>query len=422
MLARARALLHPEPAGSLWLPYLGETLDAGVATLFAEEVIEGVRFAREQEPQIIHLGRAGDDGDRFTGSDLLVHGDKMKLNGPIDDIQLRAWGIQLVDGRMPGFAPSSAAPTPTRSPVKIVRELQEPRHPHLPHRQRQRAEHHPSARGRGRPARLRHVPGALRDRHHLGRLRPGLRQPRGALLRRRRRRALRANLRYNKNRIFAFVLALGEVDAQKYAAAAGAINYGFPVIADTDIPQILPTGVCTYEHVVSNVPRADDMVEKALEVRGCKVKITKVPIPVPYGPAFEGERIRKDDVHVEFGGNRTPRLRVRAHAADWTRSTTARSRSSAPTSTTCRAGRGAAAGHLGRGGRPQDADRLRAHPRAADPPPGQRRRGHLAHGPARHRLDARLQERLRQGLPPARTTARSCTPSSSPTTRPSWTR
>ena len=39
----------------MWLPYLGETLDSGVATLFAEEVIEGVRFAREQEPQIIKL-------------------------------------------------------------------------------------------------------------------------------------------------------------------------------------------------------------------------------------------------------------------------------------------------------------------------------------------------------------------------------
>jgi len=112
------------------------------------------------------------------------------------------------------------------------------------------------------------------------------------------------NLRYNKNRIFAFVLALGPVDREKYAAAAGAINYGFPTIADTDIPQILPTGVCTYEHVVSNVPH-ERIVERALEVRGCKVKITKVPIPVPYGPAFEGERIRKSDVQVEFGGNLT---------------------------------------------------------------------------------------------------------------------
>ena len=41
-------------------------------------------------------------------------------------------------------------------------------------------------------------------------------------------------LHYNKDRIFAFVLALGEVDDEKYAQAAGAINYGFPVIADTE--------------------------------------------------------------------------------------------------------------------------------------------------------------------------------------------
>ena len=100
-------------------------------------------------------------------------------------------------------------------------------------------------------------------------------------------------------------MALGEVTDEKYAAAAGAISYGFPTIADTDIPQILPTGICTYEHVVSNVP-LDRIVEKCLEVRGCKVKITKVPIPVAYGAAFEGERIRKEQTHVEFGGNRTP--------------------------------------------------------------------------------------------------------------------
>ncbi|NOY75515.1 MAG: CO dehydrogenase/CO-methylating acetyl-CoA synthase complex subunit beta, partial [Kiritimatiellaeota bacterium] len=36
-----------------------------------------------------------------------------------------------------------------------------------------------------------------------------------------------------------------------------------------------------------------------------KITITKVPVPVAYGPAFEGERIRKADVHCEFGGNKT---------------------------------------------------------------------------------------------------------------------
>ena len=53
------------------------------------------------------------------------------------------------------------------------------------------------------------------------------------------------------------------MDDLKDAAAAGAINFGFPVIADTVIPEILPTGVTTYEHVVSmpfdQIEGKDDM-------------------------------------------------------------------------------------------------------------------------------------------------------------------
>ncbi len=119
-------------------------------------------------------------------------------------------------------------------------------------------------------------------------------------------------LMYNKERVFAFVLALGEVDDLKYAAAAGAINFGFPVIADTVIPEILPTGVTTYEHVVSmpfneidgkdDLERAERLVQKCIEVRGVKVKVSDVPVPVPYGSAFEGEVVRKADMRVEFGG------------------------------------------------------------------------------------------------------------------------
>jgi acetyl-CoA synthase len=46
-------------------------------------------------------------------------------------------------------------------------------------------------------------------------------------------------------------------------------------------------------------------VEKCIEVRGLKIKVSEIDIPVSYSPAFEGERIRKDDMHVEFGGQRT---------------------------------------------------------------------------------------------------------------------
>jgi acetyl-CoA synthase len=111
-------------------------------------------------------------------------------------------------------------------------------------------------------------------------------------------------LAYQKDRIFAFVNALGDVNAEWAANAAGAINWGFPTIADTDIPEVLPTGVCTYEHVVANVTH-DEMPQKSIEIRGLKVTIAEIDIPLAYGPAFEGERVRKDDLYLEIGGGKT---------------------------------------------------------------------------------------------------------------------
>jgi acetyl-CoA synthase len=41
-----------------------------------------------------------------------------------------------------------------------------------------------------------------------------------------------------------------------------------------------------------------------------KVQVASVPIPVSYGPAFEGERVRGEDIYLECGGGRT-------HAVEW---------------------------------------------------------------------------------------------------------
>jgi len=72
--------------------------------------------------------------------------------------------------------------------------------------------------------------------------------------------------------------------------------------------------VTTYEHVVSmpfdEIPgandeeRAEKLIQRCMEVRGVKVKMVKVPIPVAFGSAFEGERVRKDNLRMEFGGKR----------------------------------------------------------------------------------------------------------------------
>jgi acetyl-CoA synthase len=109
---------------------------------------------------------------------------------------------------------------------------------------------------------------------------------------------------YNKDRVFAFVNALGDIGTEWGVAAAGCVNWGFPTLADTDIPEILPTGICTYEHVVANVPH-DEMVQRSVEVRGLKVTVSQIDIPLSFGPAYEGERVRGADLFCQMGGGKT---------------------------------------------------------------------------------------------------------------------
>ncbi len=307
----AKKILHPVPTDQLWLPYLGETLDCGMATLLAEEAIEGIRFARGLEPQPITWDGSYIPSTSFTSPDTEAEAGK-RLNGPIDDIQLRAWGIQLVDGRMPGFAAIAGCAKSNEVAVQIVRELQQRNilvflcgntngrsiiHQLMEEGVEMGYDTYIIPFGTDTISAIYPLGFAARSALTFGGLKPG--QAREILL-------------YNKYRVFAFVLALGEVDDLKYATAAGAISYGFPTIADTVIPQILPTGVTAYEHVISmpfddiegkdDIERAKRLVQRAIEVRGVKIKITEVPIPVPYGSAFEGERVRKADMRVEFGG------------------------------------------------------------------------------------------------------------------------
>ncbi len=325
VLEHAKNLLHPVPDDSLWTPYLGETLDSGMATLLATEAIEGIRFALGQQPERYPGFRLA-GGTSFTSPEFELAAGDGHLNGPIDDIQLRSWGIQLVDGRMPGFAAIVGAARTNRAAVAIVRELQRRNilvflSGNVNGRSIIDQLHEEGVEmgydtyivpfGRDTISAIYALGFATRSALTFGGLKPG--QWREILL-------------YNKYRVFAFVLALGEVDDLKYAAAAGAISYGFPVIADTVIPQILPTGITRYEHVISmpwneidakdDEERAARLVQRAIEVRGVKVKITEVPIPVPYGSAFEGEVVRRKDMRVEFGGKNSRAFEY-LYMADW---------------------------------------------------------------------------------------------------------
>lgn len=106
---------------------------------------------------------------------------------------------------------------------------------------------------------------------------------------------------YQRRRIRAFVLYLGEHDMVKTAAAMGAIYTGFPVITD----QVLPEDKQIKDWFISQ-PDYEKIVQTALEVRGIKITNIKLDIPINFGPAFEGETIRKNQMYVEMGGGRTP--------------------------------------------------------------------------------------------------------------------
>ena len=76
---------------------------------------------------------------------------------------------------------------------------------------------------------------------------------------------------------------------------------GYPVISDsTTTPEIRPTGVTVREELVVETDY-DKLVPTCIDTRAVKVKIEKIDIPVGYAAAFEGERVRKDDMHVQFG-------------------------------------------------------------------------------------------------------------------------
>ncbi|MDL1958767.1 MAG: CO dehydrogenase/CO-methylating acetyl-CoA synthase complex subunit beta [Deltaproteobacteria bacterium] len=283
-----RKLLPAPVSDQVWLPYLAPALDAGMATFFAEEMYEAMRYVEESD---------------FYAKTEDPTGDRLWL-GAADDVIFRKRGVEFVDGTAPGFAAILGTPSDPEVTEKIALELQEKNLYIFMHDQtggismpdqlaKQKVQIGWSTRlvpfGPTYTSAIFAMGFACRVALAFGGIKPG---------------DFRGNLIYNKDRTFAFVIAFGPVSDEWYANAAGAINWGFPTISDWDIPQVLPTGICTYEHVVSQVPH-DEIVQKAIEVRGLKVTVSKIDIPAAYGPAFEGERVRKDDLHLECGGGRS---------------------------------------------------------------------------------------------------------------------
>jgi len=279
----ARELLRPVPSDGLWLPYLGDGLDAGAASMLATEVLVALRTVNG-------------------------HQTPPGWEGFISDTIMRELGIQLVDGRMPGFALILGPAPSTEIAVKVVRELQE-----------RSILTFLCANRDGKTMREQMVEGGVFkddapmeecwdlyvvpvgpdsiDAIHV--LNWSLRS--ALTFGGHKRGESRKCLDYTKRRIHAFGITFGDIPDDWYALGAGAILMGYPIISDsTSTPEVRPTGVTVREAIVVETD-TDRLVPTCIDTRAVKVKIEKIDIPVGYAAAFEGERVRKDDMQVQFG-------------------------------------------------------------------------------------------------------------------------
>jgi acetyl-CoA synthase len=279
----ARELLGELPSESLWLPYLGVGLDAGAATLLAQEALVAMRTLN---------GNAASPG----------------WQGFISDTIMRELGIQLVDGRMPGFALILGPAPTTEIAVNVVRELQ-----------KRSILVFLCANREGRTAREQMFEGGvLKEDSPLKEYWDQYVVPvgpdtldgiyvlnwsiRSALtFGNHKRGESRRCLDYTKKRIHAFGITFGEIPDDWYAMGAGAILMGYPIISDSPTtPEVRPTGVTVREELVVETDY-QKLVPTCIDTRAVKVKVEKVDIPVGYAAAFEGERVRKEDMQVQFG-------------------------------------------------------------------------------------------------------------------------
>lgn len=90
------------------------------------------------------------------------------------------------------------------------------------------------------------------------------------------------------------VIQLGPLDHIKVAAEFAVMFNGSPTITDQDVEEIPGKYVVQKDY--------DQIVATAIELRDMKIKLGAVDIPVAYGPAFEGETVRRPETFVEAGG------------------------------------------------------------------------------------------------------------------------
>ena len=244
---------------------LGQALNAGLATAVGAEIIEGLKYAESAEPY------ANESGIGF-----------------VPDPIIRSLGVPLVTGDIPGVAVVLGKAENAADVVNVVKDYQSKGImtflvgdciEQVAEGVKMGLEFRVIPLGHDVTSVIHVVTVAVRAALIFGNVQPG---------------DLAGLLKYTSERVPAFVNTFGAIDAVVVSAGAGAIALGFPVIVDIDLGENQVPGalvsVCDHANTVAT----------SLELRNIKIKVTELPIPVAFAAAFEGEIIRKSDMHNEM--------------------------------------------------------------------------------------------------------------------------
>jgi acetyl-CoA synthase len=247
---------------------LGDALNAGLATAVGAEIIEAIRYL---------------DGDPYANDAGI---------GFVADPIIRSLGVPLVTGDIPGIAVLLGESADPAALAAIVKDYQEKGlltfmvgniiEQALEAGVKMGLDYRVIPLGHEVTSVIHVVSVAIRAALIFGGIEPG---------------KLAEFLTYTKDRVPAFVNTFGELNEVIVSVGAGAIALGFPVIADVPVPEVPGALMTQADHTKT--------VEFSLEAREIKIKVTKIDVPVSVASAFEGERVRKDTMFAEFGGNKT---------------------------------------------------------------------------------------------------------------------
>ena len=251
---------------------LGQALNAGLATAVGAEIIEGLKWVEGGNPY------ENDSGIGF-----------------VPDPIIRSLGVPLVTGDIPGVAVVLGKADDAADVVKVVKDYQSKGiltflvgdviEQCIEGGVKAGLEYRVVPLGHDVTSVIHVVTVAVRAALIFGNVQPG---------------NLAGLLDYTKNRVPAFVNTFGAIDAVVVSAGAGAIALGFPVVVDIDLGENQVPGA------LESVCDHNETVKKSLELRNIKIKTTELPIPVAFAAAFEGEIIRKADMHNEFWSSKHP--------------------------------------------------------------------------------------------------------------------